>query len=188
VTDPDVLTLAQAAALARCSVRLAGGAMSRDQIIICTGSRTLADDPRAVTWARTILARELASATLVVAGDARGPDTWAHDIAQGMVKPIDCERWCVAGHVLRWNALPGRVGGWSFAGDWAEMDTLRDPRKRPLARNAAMVNLYGPPDRESTIRLVALIDPASRTQGTQHTVTLARAAGINVAMHVWGAV
>ncbi len=51
-----------------------------DEVVIVTGSRTLADDPRAVAWARTILSCELASATLVVAGDARaaGIDVVVH--------------------------------------------------------------------------------------------------------------
>jgi hypothetical protein len=154
-----------------------------DQVIICTGSRTLADDPRAVAWARGILARELASATLVVAGDARGPDAWAHEIAQGMVAPITCERWCASGRIdIRTETTWGKFDCWDDA------STTRDPKRRPLARNAAMIASHDPFRTHATVRLVALIDPASRTQGTQHTVTLARAAGINVAVHVWGAV
>ena len=176
--------------------------MSRDQVVICCGSRTLADDPRAVAWARTILARELASATLVVAGDARGPDAWAHEIAQGMVAPIDCERWCVNG---RTEYRFGALGSWSGCGRWDDADTPTGNR-RPLARNAAMVEHYRQPTDQGVtrmvamgggfrsinhddcvVRLVALIDPASRTNGTLHTVTLAWAAGIDVTEHVWRA-
>lgn len=152
--------------------------MNRDQVVICCGSRTLADDPRAVTWARGILARELASATLVVAGDARGPNAWAHEIAQGMVAPIDCERWCVNGARLGCTA----DATWRGLAPWADGSTPTDSRRRPLARNAAMVAYY-----TRAARLVALIDPASRTMGTKHTVGLARAAGIDVTEHVWRA-
>ena len=151
-----------------------------DQIVIVTGSRTLADDPRTIAWARGILARELASATLVVAGDARGPDAWAHEIARGFVASIDCERWCVNG--ARLGRVAGADATWRKLSPWGTPETTTDPRKRPLARNAAMVAYY-----TRAARMVALIDPASRTQGTQHTVGLARAAGIDVTEHVWGA-
>jgi len=151
--------------------------MSADQVVIVAGSRTLADDPRAVAWARGILARELASATLVVAGDARGPDVWAYEIARGMVAPIDCECWRTIGSRHGWTG-----GRWRTLSPWATPETTTDPHRRPLVRNAAMVQYY-----TRAARMVALIDPAFRTQGTQHTVTLARAAGIDVTEHVWRA-
>lgn len=146
--------------------------MSADQIVIVTGARILADDPAAVRWAREILTRELASATLVVAGDARGPDAWAHEIAVS----VDRERWCVDGARL------GSVAGaaWRKLAPWSTPETTTDPRLRPLARNAAMVQFY-----TRAARMVALYHAASTTHGTAHTVGLARAAGIDVSEWTW---
>lgn len=148
------------------------------QVVICCGARILADDPAAVVWAREILSRELASATLVVAGDARGPDQWAHEIAQGMVAPIACERWCVNGTRLGSTGDPT----WRVHALWNDASTPIDPRRRPLARNKAMVAYY-----TRAARLVALYHPDARTQGTAHTVGLARAAGIDMTEYTWRA-
>ena len=151
-----------------------------DQIVIVTGSRALADSPEATRWAREILARELASATLVIAGDARGPDTWAHEIAQGFAAPIDCERWCVNGAVER------RVSavGWWRDDPWGTPETTTDPRRRPLVRNVAMIASC---EGRADTRIVGLIDAASKTRGTQHTLSIARSGGFNVTQFVWGA-
>lgn len=153
------------------------------QVVIVTGARILADDPAATRWAREILSRELASATLVVAGDARGPDAWAHEIARGMVAPIACERWCANGAVER------RVSaeGWWRDDPWGTPETTTDPKRRPLARNAAMIAAYDPFRTHATVRLVALYHALATTQGTAHTVRLARAAGIDVTEYTWRA-
>lgn len=153
------------------------------QVVIVTGARILADDARAVAWAREILSRELASATLVVAGDARGPDQWAHEIAQGMVAPIPRERWCVNGTVERRAA----TGGWCASWRWDDASTPQDYRRRPLARNAAMIAGHDPFRTHATVRLVALHHALAKTQGTAHTVSLARKAGIDVTEHTWRA-
>lgn len=147
-----------------------------DDIIIVTGARRLADREDSRLWVRTILVRELASATLVVAGDARGPDEWAHDIAAGMVAPIPCEKWFVDG---RRNACTS--SRWRSLMSWDDAQTPTDPRKRPLARNAAMVAYYA-----RCARMVALYHPESTTSGTAHTVGLARRAGIDVTEYTWG--
>ena len=160
-------------------MRVAGGDAVSAQVVIVTGSRALADDPAATRWARDILTRELASATLVVAGDARGPDAWAHEIAAGFVAPIDCERWCVNG--LREAHLGSVRTTWYQLTPWSTPETPRDPRLRPLARNAAMVMFF-----TRAARMVALYSPAATTRGTAHTVGLARAAGIDVTEYVWG--
>ena len=147
----------------------------------------LADDPASVAWAREILTRELAFATLVVAGDARGPDQWSHEIAQGMVAPIDCERWRVAGHVERWTALPGCRGGWSFAGRWDGGGVSIDPKRRPLERNVEMIAAHDTGPGGPNVRLVALHHALAKTHGTAHTVGLARKAGIDVTEYTWRA-
>lgn len=147
-----------------------------DLVVICCGSRALADDPAAVRWAREILSRELASASLVVAGDACGPDGIATDFAANRGKRV--ETWSKFGTVLtlrgvdrRWTTdpLPDSPASW---------------RSRLLARNAAMVAYYA--GREN-VRMVALRHAASTTHDTTHTVGLARAAGIDVSDWTWGA-
>lgn len=150
-------------------------------IVIITGARILADDPRSVAWAREILSRELASASLVVAGDARGPDAWAHEIALAR-RPLlaDCWRWCVSGAVEVYGRVAGR---WLREHPWGTPETTTDPRRRPLVRNAAMVEHYA----HMGARLVALHHAAATTRDTAHTVGLARAAGIEVTEHVWRA-
>ena len=50
-----------------------------------------------------------------------------------------------------------------------------------------MVAHHDPFRTHATVRLVALYHPAPRTQGTAHTVGLARAAGIDVTEYTWGA-
>lgn len=161
--------------------------MTTDQIVIVTGARILADDPAAVAWAREILTRELASATLVVAGDARGPDQWAHEIAQGMVAPIACERWCINGRIEKHTVHHAVRGEFFHAGCWADASTTRDPQRRPLARNAAMIAAYDPFRTHATVRLVALHHALATTNGTAHTVSLARKAGIDVTEYTWRA-
>lgn len=153
------------------------------QVVIVTGARILADDPASVAWAREILTRELASATLVVAGDAREPDQWAHEIARGFVAPIACEQWRVDGDIRYRYA---NRGGWHTSDRWCDGDTPLD-RRRPLARNAAMVAAYDPFRTHATVRLVALHHALAKTQGTAHTVGLARAAGIDVTEYTWRA-
>ena len=143
--------------------------------LLVTGSRALTDTPAAREWARAALrAQRTPSLSRVVAGDARGPDEWAHgpwSIGAWM------DRWCLNGDVRvglgsewwterRW--LPADAPRPSSHGEWAA---------RALARNAAMVADVA---RRGNARCVALLAPWSRTRGTQHTMRLAREHGIAV--------
>jgi len=141
------------------------------RVLLVTGSRALTDTPQAEEWARTELAKRIGPATLdkVIAGDARGPDEWAHEAA-----PVGIwrSRWCLDGTV--------RYG--LGASDWTEARWLHGDAPRPsshdawaqraLARNRAMVEHTA--RRPEGVRVLALLAPWSRTRGTQHTMRLAR--------------
>lgn len=153
--------------------------------LLVTGSRSLAKSRAAEAWAERILSSavlELPRDSVVIHGGANGPDSWAHTIAlyrpdsqvtvavyrpngSGMVVPVAAPGRIRRPMDFRWN--PGDPG--------------------PLARNAHMVEVvlsdvsqwgYAP-------RVLALVDADSRTRGTDHTVRLARAAGIPVDRHEW---
>lgn len=143
------------------------------RVLLVTGSRALADTPQAEEWARAELARRITVETVdnVVAGDARGPDEWAHEIAAKA--SLRHERWCLGGavelrhHNLRW--LP----------EGAPIPTTHDAwAQRALARNRAMVEhtALSP----EGVRVLALLASWSRTRGTQHTMRLAREHGLPV--------
>ena len=141
--------------------------------LLVTGSRALADTPQARWWAvRQILAAlsELPYGSVLVTGDASGPDTWARDLAR-----------CAAGLVV----VFGR-GGWADDGraSWRWTDDPRVPqtpaawRDRLLARDRAMVQWVA--GREGERRCLALVAPWSATYGTLYTARHAKAAGITV--------
>ena len=158
-------------------------------ILLVTGSRALTDTPAAREWARAALtdtpaAREWAREALraqrtpnlsrVVAGDARGPDEWAH-----CVWSIGAwlERWCLDGDVRL-----GLASEWWTERCWLPADAPRPSSReawaaRALARNQAMVEDVA---RRGNARCLALLAPWSRTRGTQHTLHLAREHGIPV--------
>lgn len=142
-------------------------------ILLVTGSRALADTRRAAAWARGEIAPRALDAHQVVAGDARGPDEWAQDLA-----PTWAERWCLDGRILARLMLD-----WVLEARWHN-DPLprrgdREGRRQLcLARDRAMVDHYAP--RADEVALLALIAPWSRTRGTEYTARHAEAAGIAV--------
>ena len=149
-------------------------------ILLVTGSRSLADNDPARWWVTEQLHPSLAGATLVVAGDARGVDARAHEMA--LYRRIQSMRWCVDGRVQYRDHL----GAWHTDARWDDATTTTDPRKRPLSRNAAMVQWCVDQIRAgATVRVLGLVDPQSRTRGTDHTLGLCRVAGLVVERRVW---
>ena len=144
-------------------------------VLLVTGSRALTDTPAAEAWARGVLRERITSAVeRVVAGDARGPDEWAHDTS---ANGFACARWCLNGEVrYRFSRL------WWTEALWLPRGTPK-PRtheawaQRATARNAAMVEHTA---RTPGAHCLALVAPWSRTQGTQMTARLAREHGIAV--------
>lgn len=147
------------------------------RVLLVTGSRALADTPQAEAWARAELAKRVTREAVdsVVAGDARGPDEWAHEIAP---PGLWCARWCLDGAVLCRLA-----SDWHEEARWLVRGVARPSShdawaQRALARNRAMVE-HAALNPEG-VRVLALLAPWSRTRGTQHTMRLAREHGLPV--------
>ena len=139
-------------------------------VLLVTGSRSLTKQRRAEKAVETVLRRFEWRIDLVVAGDANGPDRWAlrhaHSFGCGY------ERWTLSGFV--------QCEGESWAWAWGRQND-------PLVRNRCMVEHV----RDEYLRnyenvlCVGFVDPDSRTHGTDHTLRLARQAGIWSARYVW---
>lgn len=149
-------------------------------MILCvTGNRALGDHPEAALWARRRLAEAMATegCTVVVHGGARGPDTWAHDLAgviglrrvvfggDGVVRDdLHGERpWC------RPDDKPAPT---ATRAEWAPWYLHRDRvMVRWVARHA---------EAAGGARVLCLRAPWSRTNGAGYTADRARALGLDV--------
>ena len=137
-------------------------------VLLVTGSRKLVDRGTGCFLAYERIINELlANTDLLVAGDARGPDQWAI-----MANACPFERWSLGGIVFR------RYHQY----EWSSLK-----QNNPLVRNRKMVESvrdrhlrYG-----ENVLCVGFIDPDSKTHGTDHTLGLARRAGIWTARYVW---
>lgn len=165
------------------------------RVLLITGARSLANDPAAEAWARAVIREHLAGVDLLIVGDAPGPDTWAWEIAEGIVR--ERRRYCVrgdhAGDVrVRYRAVGAADARWAT---WRW--TPQGASTHPLARNAAMVDaaVEVTQRRHLILGVLALLDgrkpakpkpgEARPTRGTEHTLGLARAAGLPVTALTW---
>lgn len=146
-------------------------------VLLVAGSRSLTS--RGAWCQRSVEAilRELVgSADLVVAGDAVGPDRWAMLAAHS--RELDLERWTISGYVQRERD----------SSSWSPLKT-----NDPLVRNRTMVEHVRDHylRRGENVLCVGFVDPVPRTadgrrtRGTDHTLRLARQAGIWTARYVW---
>lgn len=139
-------------------------------ILLVTGSRSLTKQVGAEDAVETILRRFEYRIDLVVAGDANGPDRLALRHAHS----FDCgyERWTLSGFIQ----CEGESWEWS---QWQRND--------PLVRNRRMVEHVCDKylDYGENVLCVGFVDPDSRTHGTDHTLRLARQAGIWTARYAW---
>lgn len=143
------------------------------RVLLVTGSRALADTPAAEAWSRTEIARAIAdyAPTMVVAGDARGPDTWAAEAARALI----FQRWQVNGYVATRGQ---RINAFR---PWPESQAVADPRRRPLERNRVMVRAMAERVRErDLVSVLALTASWATTHGTEHTAARAREWGLMV--------
>ena len=148
-------------------------------ILLVCGSRTLGATTPMRSWVLDRISEALDGVSLVVAGDAYGPDTCAHVLA--FTRALTAARWHVDGRVQYRLLLD-----WMDEARWDTDGTTADPRKRPLARNLAMVAWCADRLRAGdTVRCLALIDRASKSHGTEHTAAACERAGIVVVRRVW---
>lgn len=145
-------------------------------LLLVTGSRALARNrggtKKSVAWAYDRCGEAIVGENrpdLVVAGDAEGPDTIACTVA-GTVRPrilwrvFALDGWlyhCDVG-LRRWRNVPG-------------------PATWPLSRNMAMVAaVVKARDAGWHVRVLGLVAPWSRTRGSDHTLGVAKRAGLEV--------
>jgi phosphoserine phosphatase len=149
--------------------------------LLVTGSRSLGDDPAAAKWAREQIGAAvfvLPDDAVIVTGDAKGPDTWAQNAAAALRMLLAVYR--LDGSVVLYG------DGEQPVHRWTEEAPTRD-RRWPLLRNEAMVRAVAERVRVDgyTAECLALVDAASRTRGTRHTVTLCERAGIATRVVEW---
>lgn len=150
------------------------------RVLLVTGSRALADTPAAEAWARAQIVDHCHHAwwgkppTLIVTGDARGPDTYAVEYARANHVPH--ERWGLDGYREQYRNGGGIATRW-----WPEGTPQLHPKRWPLERNRRMVE--GVAEMRvagASVRVFSLTAAWARTQGTAHTVARAREAGLVV--------
>jgi hypothetical protein len=163
------------------------------RVLLITGARSLATRPGAEAWARAKIAEVLAGCDLLIVGDATGPDRWA--MHEGLHLSHGVSVYWTRGKDAGWVLTPDEDGEAGYGGRWAP----RGASTHPLARNAAMVrDAVRMRDAGHDVLCLALLDglkvdvpprdgkPGKRaTRGTEHTVGLARAAGLTVREEVW---
>jgi hypothetical protein len=147
-------------------------------ILLVTGSRALCDTPEAEAWAKEELEDHivgLPTSSLLVTGDARGPDTWALRYADRHY--VLWHKYALDGYVY-WPG--GRLREWHS--QWTLPKWESDAwHKFPLVRNRAMVERVGQrPEEYDRSRCLALVAPWAKTRGTGFTAGLCRKASIPV--------
>ncbi len=151
------------------------------RIVIVTGSRALAGS-RSEPLARDLLSMALhrePDDTIVVTGDAVGPDAWAAEaVAPGSMFEHATRRWCLDGWV--YDEHRKRSVEWAAR---LPADRRTSPRW-PLTRNAMMVRSCAQRAREERreVAVIALVAAWSQTHGTAHTMRLARAFNMRVTL------
>jgi hypothetical protein len=140
------------------------------RVLLVTGSRALRDTEASESWARAIIEgtiADLPSASIVVAGDAAGPDRWA-------LRAASRRGLRTRSYRLDGVRFDGRNG---LATRWCEPERLAQfsVRRLPLERNRVMVQeIAGAVSSWSTLALFA---PWAKRHGTAHTAQLVRDAG-----------
>jgi hypothetical protein len=145
--------------------------MTAARILLVTGSRVLeGSESEAEARAKLVGIAALFAPTVVVAGDARGPDEWAIDwaVSSSIETRLYCLDTCVrtaAGRIVRW---------------WSKREPPY-PRSWPLERNETMVTeVTVQASQGAIVRVLGLVAEWSATKGTEHTLRCARSEGLSV--------
>lgn len=154
------------------------------EVILFSGSRKFAGHPAALRWARSVMLREAADVLertdrlRFVMGDAEGIDDLAADVASALnaLSPN------IHRTVFRLNAMVTHDDRPNERWTTDAPPAIGSPeRKRwPLTRNRAMVK------RVATFPIRACVGircPWATTNGTAHTMTLAKDAGMDVRVY-----
>jgi hypothetical protein len=161
------------------------------RVLLITGARSLATRPGAEAWARGLIAEALAGCDLLIVGDAPGPDAWARTEAGR--EGVECHEYLTLGIHAGMIAEHCGIAAPHIDRRW-DRPSMHG-RRYPLHRNAAMVDdvkALAMTPKWAAAPVLALLDglkvdaPGKRaTRGTEHTVGLARAAGLTVRQEVW---
>ena len=143
------------------------------RVLLVTGSRALVGSPYEER-AKMMLAEhiERLCPSLVVAGDAPGPDSWAIDQAAAIYAST---------RIYGLDGLVRGASGTVFQA-WDPRSSWPAPtRSNPLDRNAAMVRDVAELRAKGAHVEVLWLEAAwSATKGTAHTLAKARAAGLEI--------
>ncbi len=165
------------------------------RVLLVTGSRSLATHPGAEAWAREHIRRALEGVSLLIVGDASGPDAWALEEARSAEVAW---REYIALEPARagWVSSRGvpKLTRWSDRAPPQRGDSREEWSAWCHERNAAMAVYAGASARNGhDVRCLALLDGTKRdapgrraTRGTEHTAALSERAGIVVTREVWG--
>ncbi len=140
------------------------------RILLVTGSRVL-EGTAFADRARALLSstlRGLPDRSIVVTGDARGPDAWAAELTTGDHLALALRVYALDGWV--YDERAARMRRWSAEG-----------ANTPLARNVAMVGETAAQRAKGwDVEAFGLEARWSDTQGTAHTLAAARGAGLEI--------
>ena len=156
------------------------------RLLVVCGARALCETPAATRWAKREIARALSGyrvgenglvashVDLVGHGAARGPDTWADEIASWLGLPrVQLPCW---GHVTRPLVCVGAKT--RPVREWERY--VYEPRD-PHGRNARLMEwARDQRDAGHVVAVLALHAPWATTGGTAHAVRCARSHGLDV--------
>jgi len=160
-------------------------------VLLVTGSRSLANLAESDGWTRRVIERAAIRISLtggIITGDARGPDAWAKRIGAGLraARVYGLDGW-----IKRWwtqsdgTVASAMIGRWT-KGQSPQPDDHDARRQWCLARDRAEVDEAALQQRQGRkVLVLGLIDPQSRTHGTEYTCHYARNAGLVVVPETW---
>lgn len=141
-----------------------------ERILLVTGSRALVGSDRERT-ARTMLRAlvfALPDESIVVAGDAPGPDAWAIESAMSSLLALRHRVFALDGWV--YNERRERAWQWTHASAYTPLD-----RNEAMVRAVARRRAHG-----ADVEVIGLEAPWSRTKGTAHTLRIASESGLRI--------